>query len=44
MFGFTLSSAREALFSAVGAVLCSTVLVAAAVLPAQGATAALFHL
>ncbi|HEY0316263.1 MAG TPA: hypothetical protein VGC28_08360 [Sphingomonas sp.] len=44
MFGFTFSSAREALFSAAGAVFCSAVLVAAAVLPAQGATAALFHL
>jgi hypothetical protein len=44
MFAFNLSSVREALVSAAGAMLCSTVLVAAAVLPAQGASAALFHL
>jgi hypothetical protein len=44
MFAFTLSSVREALVSAAGAMVCSAVLVAAAVLPAQSASAALFHL
>jgi hypothetical protein len=44
MFGFNFSSAREALASAAGAVFCSAVLVAAAVLPAQGAAAAILHL
>lgn len=43
MFAFNLSSAREALVSAAGAVVCSAVLVAAAVLPAQTAVAAVFH-
>lgn len=44
MTDFTLSSVRATLVSAAAAVVCSAVLVAAAVLPAQGATAALFHL
>jgi hypothetical protein len=44
MFDFTFSSVRETLVSAAGAVLCSAVLVAAAVLPATSASAALFHL
>jgi len=44
MFAFTLSSVREAFVSAAGAMVCSAILVAAAVLPAQGASAALFHL
>jgi hypothetical protein len=44
MFAFNTSSVRETLVSAAAAVICSAVLVAAAVLPAQGATAALFHL
>lgn len=44
MFDLTLSSLRETLVSAAGAVLFSAVLVAAAVLPAQPAVAALFHL
>ena len=43
MFAFNLSSVREALVSAAGAVVCSAVLVAAAVLPAQTAAAAVFH-
>ncbi|MDH7641117.1 hypothetical protein [Sphingomonas oryzagri] len=44
MFDFTFSSVRETLVSAAGAVFCSAVLVAAAVLPATSASAALFHL
>jgi len=44
MFDFTLPTVREALVSAAGAVVCSAVLVAAAVLPAATASAALFHL
>jgi hypothetical protein len=43
MFSFTVSSVRETLVSAAGAVVCSAVLVAAAVLPAQTAIAAVFH-
>jgi hypothetical protein len=43
MSTFNLSSVREALVSAAGAMVCSALLVAAAVLPAQSATAALFH-
>lgn len=43
MFAFNLSSVRETVLSAVAAVVCSAVLVAAAVLPATSASAALFH-
>jgi hypothetical protein len=44
MFTLNLSTVREALVSAAGAVVCSAVLVAAAVLPAQGAMAAMLHI
>jgi hypothetical protein len=43
MSAFNFSSFRAAFVSAAGAVFCSAVLVAAAVLPAQTATAAVFH-
>jgi hypothetical protein len=44
MFAFSFSSVRDAFFSAAGAVVCSAVLIAAAVMPAQGAAAAMLHL
>jgi hypothetical protein len=43
MFSSTFSSVRETLVSAAGAVICSAVLVAAAVLPAETAIAAMLH-
>ncbi|WP_281367324.1 hypothetical protein [Sphingomonas chungangi] len=43
MFSFNLSSVRDTVVSATAAMVCSAVLVAAAVLPATSASAALFH-
>lgn len=43
MSSFTISSLRDALVSAFGAVFVSAVLVGAAVLPAQTAVAAVLH-
>ncbi|MDB5736910.1 MAG: hypothetical protein JWO65_578 [Sphingomonas bacterium] len=44
MFTLNVSTLRDALVSAAGSVLLSLVIVGAAVLPAQTATAAMLHL
>ncbi|WBO22470.1 hypothetical protein [Sphingomonas abietis] len=43
MFSFNLTAVRDTLVSAAGAVVCSAILVAAAVMPAQTSAAAVFR-